>query len=325
MNQEKFLFFSLNPDFSLAKDTAKKLGMDLSPIKTTSFADGEIFCQPSVSVRNKKVFIFQTLCKPVNENLMQLLISIDAFKRAAVKEINVIIPYFAYARQDRKTTGRTPISAKLVSDLITTAGANRLLTVELHSDQIQGFFDIPIDHLVTIYHITEYIKKNIDIKDLIIVAPDFGATKKARKLSTLLNLPLAIIDKKRDEPNKAECIHIFGNVNNKNCLIIDDIIDTGGTIISACKLLKNSGANNIYVCATHGLFNGPAIERFKEAYENSIIQHIYVTDTVEVAKNEFISTISISSLFADILEIYLKNEGSISNLYAKYIKNIENL
>lgn len=317
------LFFSSGKDNKLAEEIAKHLGLKLSELQVMNFADGEIFVKPLVSVRNKNVFIIHSTTKPINENLMALLIALDAFKRAWAKEINVVLPYLCYARQDRKLSGREPITSKLIADLLTTAGATRVLLVDIHSAQIQGFFNIPADTVSTVYPVAEYLAKKISLKDLSIVSPDFGGLKRAKAFNKLFNTDLLIIDKEREKANECKVAHVLGEVKGKNCLIIDDILDTGGTILSVAKILKEKGANKVMVVVSHALFSRNALENFKVAWEEKIIEKVYITNTLGIeGAYRFIEVISISEFLSKVLNMYIKNKGSLEEIYQEYEQNI---
>ena len=271
--------FAGRANTKLAQEIADYLGTSIGPMVVKNFADGEIYVQVKESVRGDDVFIIQPLCNPVNENLMELLIIIDAFKRASAKTITAVIPYYGYARQDRKTSGREAITAKLVADLLTTAGADRILAMDLHTGQIQGFFNILVDHIFATPILTNYIKNlNINPDDMVAVSPDTGGVQRTRHFSKSIGCPLAIIDKRRDKHNEAIASHVIGDVKDKICVMFDDMIDTAGTICEASKLLKNEGAKDIYVCAAHGLFNGDAMKKLSDAP----IKEVVVTNSVPI-------------------------------------------
>jgi ribose-phosphate pyrophosphokinase len=253
----------------LARKIAKLTKIPLTPIEDKTFADGEHYVRIKKKVRGEDVFVIQSVCPPVNENLMELLIIIDALKRASAGRINVICPYLGYGRQDRKTTSREPITAKLVANLITVAGANRILTVDLHTDQTQGFYDIPLDHFVGYPQFAEYLKRK-KYRDTVIVAPDVGGVRRARKMAQLLKSPLAIIDKRRSSHNRAEVVNLVGEVKGKTAIIIDDMIDTGGTITEAAKALKEKKAKEIILCATHGLLSEESIQKIASLFARVI-------------------------------------------------------
>ncbi|MDD3594466.1 MAG: ribose-phosphate pyrophosphokinase [Candidatus Gastranaerophilales bacterium] len=270
--------FSGRANPKLAKDIAEYLGTTVGPMIIKNFADGEIYIKVQESVRGDDIFILQPLCKPVNENLMELLIIIDAFKRASAKSITAVIPYYGYARQDRKTSGREAITAKLVADLITTAGTDRVLTMDLHTGQIQGYFNILVDHLQSLPIFVEYIKnKKIPPEELVLVSPDAGGVERTRHFANVLgNIPIAFIDKRREEHNVAKVEYVIGDVKSKVAVLFDDMIDTAGTISEGANLLKRCGAKEVFVCASHPVFSGPAIERL----EKSCAKEIIVTNTI---------------------------------------------
>ena len=260
--KNKITVFSLSASKELANDIAEKLGTKVGKSKVHHFADGEILVEIDESVRGKDVFIVQSTSNPVTENLMEILVLVDALKRASAKEITAIIPYFGYARQDRKAKPRQPITSKLVADLLTVAGVTRVVTVDLHAAQIQGFFDIPVDEMQALPLISNYFKRK-NMEDICVVSPDHGGATRARKLAVALDAPVAIIDKRRPKPNVAEIMGVLGDVSGKNCIMIDDMIDTGGTIVAGIEMLKEKGAKSISVACTHPVFSGPAVERLQ--------------------------------------------------------------
>lgn len=263
----------------LAEKIVEKLGLKLGNITISHFSDGEIAVKINETVRGRDVFLIQPSSSPTNETLMEALIIIDALKRASAHRINLIMPYYGYARQDRKSKGREPITAKLVTDLIEAAGADRVVSVDLHAGQIQGFFDIPLDHLTARPVLAEYFErviKEITDKEWVVVSPDLGGVTRARALADVLNLPIAIIEKTRPRPNESEILNVIGDFKDKNCIIIDDIIDTAGTITNAADTLVSEGANRVYIAATHGVLSGPAIERIN----NSNVEKCVITDTI---------------------------------------------
>lgn len=297
--------------------------LKIQPIKTFSsrFADGEIMVRPEQPVRNRSITVVQSLCKPVNEKIMELLIAIDSLKRASAKEINVIIPYYAYARQDRKTIGREPITSKLLASLLEKTGATRVAIVDVHSEQAQGFFDVPVDTLRATMLIIKEATKKIRLNNLTVVSPDYGGVKRARKIAMALNVPLAILDKRRPEPNKAEILNVLGDIKGRDCLIADDMIDTAGTIVAACKVLKSKGAKTINIVATHGILSGPAIERLTDAVGSKIISNIYLSNSIESVYECGIPNLHIVDLgqyLAKVIEVYYSENGSISKIYNLY-------
>ena len=298
----------------LAQEVAEALGTSIGPMVIKDFADGEIYVQVKDSVRGDDVFIIQPICKPVNQNLMELLIIIDAFKRASAKSITAVIPYYGYARQDRKTSGREAITAKLVADLLTTAGCTRVLAVDLHSGQIQGFFNILVDHIFATSILVNHIKElHLNSQDLVIVSPDTGGVKRARNFAKDLSCPYAIIDKRRDVHNEAIANSVIGDVKDKICIMCDDIIDTAGSITEAAKLLKQEGAKDIYVCAVHPIFSGPAIQRLNDAP----IKEVVVTNTIPLNQEnmpEKIKQLSVAPLLAQAIS-RIHDDESISSLF----------
>lgn len=306
--------FSGRSNPKLTEEIADYLGTTVGPMIIKNFADGEIYVQVQESVRGDDVFIVQPVCNPVNENLMELLIIIDAFKRASAKTITAVIPYYGYARQDRKTSGREAITAKLVADLLTTAGANRVLAMDLHTGQIQGFFNILVDHIFATPVLVDYIKKlNIPSADIVAVSPDTGGVPRTRYFAKELACPMAIIDKRRDRHNEAIADHVIGDVKDKHIVMFDDLIDTAGTITEAAKLLKKEGAKDIYVCAAHAVFSGPALQRL----EDSPIKQVVVSNSIPLnPKNlpEKIVQLSIAPLLGEAIS-RIHDDESISSLF----------
>ena len=266
-----------NSNKNLSLKISKYLKNRLINSSIRKFSDGEIYIEINENIRGNSIFIIQSISSPANDNLMELLLCIDALKRSSAKNITAVIPYFGYARQDRKVVPRTSISAKLVSNLITNAGADRVVTLDLHSGQIQGFFDIPVDNLFATPIFARHIKKKIKTKNLICVAPDVGGTARARALGKMLNIGLAIVDKRRPSPGKSEVMNVIGNVKNKTCIIVDDIIDSGGTIVNAAKILRQRGAKDVHVYVSHGVLSGDAVEKVRK----SEIKNLVITDTID--------------------------------------------
>ncbi len=301
-------------NIKLSKDICKQLKLKLVNTNIKRFADGEIYIEINENIRGNSVFVIQSTSTPANDNLMELLLSIDALRRSSAKNITAVIPYFGYARQDRKVAPRTSISAKVVSNLITGAGANRVLTVDLHAGQIQGFFDVPVDNLFTTPLFSRYIKKKLKDKNIICVSPDVGGVQRTRGLATKIKADLAIIDKRRPAPGKSEVMNIIGNVKNKTCIIVDDIIDSGGTIVNAAKALKDSGATDVYVFITHAVLSNDATEKIKK----SKIKKLIITDTIDNSKkiknNSKIEVLSIASLMAEAIK-RISNSTSVSDLF----------
>ena len=260
---DKIRIFTGNSNPALAQKICDSLDVPLGAARVRTFSDGEIMVEIGENVRGRDVYIIQSTCSPTNNNLMELLIMTDALKRASAATITAVIPYYGYARQDRKAAPRTPITAKLVADLITTAGVDRVVTIDLHAGQIQGFFNIPVDNLYAAPVILDYLKTRFDGEEVVMVSPDAGGTERARAFAKRLECTLAVIDKRRTGPNVAEVMHLIGDVRGKVAIILDDMIDTAGTLTQAAKALKENGASAIYACATHGVLSGPAIERIK--------------------------------------------------------------
>ena len=301
-----------NANKELAKDIAFNLGIPVGDAQVTTFSNGEIGVSINESIRGADVFVVQSTSAPVNDNLMELLIMIDALKRASAGRINAVMPFYGYARQDRKSKSREPITAKLVANLIEAAGADRVITMDLHAPQIQGFFDIPVDHLYASPLIVNYFI-NKKLNEIVVVSPDVGGVTRARSLATKLDAPLAIIDKRRPKPNVSEVMNIIGDIANKDCIIVDDIVDTAGSIVNAAKVLKDMGAKDIYVACTHPVLSGPAFERIHD----SLIKELVVTNTIPLLANkptDKIKVLSVASLFAEAIKrIY---EGlSLSKLF----------
>lgn len=307
--------FALSSNQDLAKSIAKTLGTEVGKSKVHHFADGEILVEIEESVRGKDVFIIQSTSNPVTENLMEILVLTDALKRASAKEITAVIPYFGYARQDRKAKPRQPITSRLVADLLTTAGVDRVVTVDLHARQIQGFFDIPVDEMEALPLICRYFEAK-NIPDLCIVSPDHGGATRARKMSEALDCPIAIIDKRRPKPNVAEVMGIIGDVAGKNCILIDDMIDTAGTIVAGANVLKEKGAKDVYIACTHGVLSGPAIERLN----NSVAKEVVITDTIaipEEKKFDKLVQISVDELLAHTIES-IENDLPVSDVFTQF-------
>jgi len=300
----KMQLISCRGNLPLAEKISKYLKIPLTPVKVESFANGEIYIRIERKVRNDDIFVIQSFTSSVNDDFMELLIIIDALKRASAGKINVICPNLCYSRQDRKVRSREPISAKLIANLITKAGADRLLSVDLHTDQLQGFYDIPVDHLVGYPQFADYLIKN-KYKNLVIVAPDIGAVKKATKLGGLLHAPLVVVYKRRKKHNESEVSFVIGEVEGKTAVILDDIIDTGGSVSNIASILKEKGAKDIIICATHGLLNGNACEKLNSSPASKIL----ITDTVNLSKEKQIDKIEIITL---------------SKLLSKVIKRIHN-
>ena len=305
--------FTGNANHQLASEITDYLGMELSFASVSTFSDGEINVGIRESVRGADCFVIQPTCMPVNDNLMEMLIMTDALLRASAKRITVVLPYYGYARQDRKNRARDPITAKLVANLIVKAGADRVLTVDLHAGQIQGFFDIPVDHLTATYLLADHFKQRIGSSDVIVVSPDIGSVTRARYLAESLKAPIAIIDKRRPQPNVAEITYIIGDVRGKRAIMIDDIIDTAGTITLGAEKLLENGAKDVIACCTHAVLSGPAIKRLIE----SPLKEILVTNTIPLTEEkqiEKIRTISIAPLIGEAI-IRIHEGISVSKLF----------
>jgi len=310
---ERIRIFSGNANPDLAGKICANLGVSLGKANVTTFSDGETRVEINENVRGMDVFIIQSTCTPVNITCMELLIMIDAMKRASADRITAVIPYYGYARQDRKVAPRAPISAKLIADLITTAGANRVLSMDLHAGQIQGFFNIPVDNLFATPVLLEYFRKRFQ-EDTVIVSPDTGGVERARAFGKRLGATLAIVDKRREGPNEAQVMNIIGDIKNKKVIILDDLIDTAGTVVQAASALKAAGAVDVSVCATHPVLSGPAIERI----ENSDIREVIVTDTIplheQASRCKRIKVLSVSGLLSEAVRRIYYND-SVSSLF----------
>lgn len=313
MKHHPLKIFSGSSNPKIAKEIADYLGIELSHVELGRFSDGEISCYFPDNVRGSDVFFIQSTCAPANENLMELLIAIDTLKRASATRITAVIPYFGYARQDRKHKPRVPITSKLVADLLERAGVSRILTMDLHANQIQGFFDIPVDHLYSSAVFIGFIR-SLNIPELCVVAPDVGGAERARAYSKRLDAPLAIVDKRREQANESEVMNVVGNVKDKNVLIIDDIIDTAGTLVKTAEALLKKGASSIRTAITHGVLSGPAMERINK----SQIEKVYITNTIPFNKEndpeDRVQVLSVANLFGEAIK-RTHEETSISSLF----------
>ncbi len=308
----KLKVFACNSNPQLSEDIAKSIGVPLGDSQVVNFSDGEIQIRLNESVRGCDVFVIQSTSAPVNDHLMELLVMVDALKRASAKSINVVVPYYGYARQDRKARSRDPITAKLVANLIEKAGAHRVISMDLHATQIQGFFDIPVDHLLCVPILGQYFKSK-ELSDIVVVSPDHGGVVRARKLADYLMTPLAIIDKRRPEPNVSEVMNIIGEIEGKTAIIIDDIIDTAGTIVLAANAMKKAGVKEVYACCTHPVLSGPAMKRIEE----SPIIEVVVSNTIAIRHPEpshKIKILSVAPLIGEAI-IRIHEELSISTLF----------
>ncbi|MDD7362794.1 MAG: ribose-phosphate pyrophosphokinase [Peptoniphilus sp.] len=313
-NHGDIVIFSGNSNKELVEKICKELNLPQGDCKVNQFSDGEISIDIMDSVRGKDVFVIQPTSGPVNDHLMELLILIDALKRASAGRINAVVPYYGYARQDRKVRAREPITAKLVANLITVSGADRVICMDLHAGQIQGYFDIPVDHLTAISYLAKYFKENIDTSNIVAVSPDLGGVPRTRKLAEALGgAPIAIIEKRRPKPNENVVMNVIGSIEGKDCILVDDIVDTAGTICKAAEALKEYGAQNIYGCASHGVLSGPAIERL----ENSVMKKFLITDTIHLTddkKIDKIDVISVAPIFADAIR-RVNTDQSVSEIF----------
>ena len=312
--QNKIRVFTGSSNPELATKICESLGVPLGTARVRTFSDGEVMVEICENVRGRDVFIIQSTCAPTNNNLMELLVMTDALKRASAATITAVIPYYGYARQDRKAAPRTPITAKLVADLITTSGVNRVVTIDLHAGQIQGFFNIPVDNLYAAPVMLNYLKGRFEGEQVVMVTPDAGGTERARAFAKRLGCSLAVIDKRRTGPNVAEVMHLIGDVRDKVAIILDDMIDTAGTLTQAAKALKENGAKAIFACATHGVLSGPAIERIN----NSDIEEIVLTDTIPLGEKEAqtgkVHMLSVAELLAEAIKRIHQDE-SVSSLF----------
>lgn len=313
------VIIALTSTVDLAKDICDKLGLPLADVNVLHFADGEILVEPQQSLREKNVYIVQSTCNPVTERLMEVLVCIDACKRASARQINVIMPYFGYARQDRKAKPRQPITSKLVADMLQVAGADRVVVFDLHATQIQGFFDIPIDDLSAVPMLSHYfLEKNFPKDEIVVVSPDHGGVVRARKMADYLDAPIAIIDKRRPKPNMVEAQNVIGDVNGKICIVVDDICDTAGSLVAGCEILKKYGAKEIYTAITHGVFSRDAVEKI----QNSSIKEMVITDTIplteeKAAKTDKIKVLSVADMLAKTIAA-IETHTPVSNVYDQY-------
>jgi ribose-phosphate pyrophosphokinase len=317
-SDEKFKIFSGTANEPLADEICQFLGMPRGQAMLKRFADGEVYVQIQENVRGADVFVVQPTCRPVDEHLMELLLMIDALKRASARRITAVVPYFGYSRQDRKDKPRSPISAKLVADLLTTAGAHRALIVDPHTPQIQGFFNIPVDHLFASPVLVDHFRK-LQLPNLTVVSPDAGGVERARFFAKKVDAALAIVDKRRVEMNVAEVMHVIGDVNGRTCLVIDDLIDTAGTLVKTAAALVENGATSVYACASHAVLSGPAVENIR----NSVIQQVVVTNTIPLTaeadaarteKGGKITVLSIAGLIGRAIQAN-HEETSVSKLF----------
>ena len=309
MKSDNITIFALSSSRALAKKIADQLDVALGDCVVHHFADGEILVEINESVRGKHVYIVQSTSAPVSENLMELLIMTDALKRASAREITAVVPYFGYARQDRKAKPRQPITSKLVADMLTVAGVNRVVTIDLHAAQIQGFFNVPIDDMNALPILCQYFK-SLNLEDLCVVSPDHGGATRARKLANALHCEIAIIDKRRPRPNVAEVMGIIGEVKGKNCIMIDDMIDTGGTIVAGAEVLRERGAKEVYIACSHAVFSGEAPKRL----QNSSAKQVVVTDTIELNEEK-----KFEKLVVEMFSYMDVGENTAENFYHAFV------
>lgn len=312
-SNHRLRLFSGSANLGLAQEVARYLGMDLGPMIRKRFADGELYVQIQESIRGCDVYLIQPSCRPVNDNLMELLIMVDACRRASARQITAVIPYYGYARADRKTAGRESITAKLVANLITQAGANRVLAMDLHSSQIQGYFDIPLDHVYGSPVLLDYLR-NKNLSDVVVVSPDVGGVARARAFAKKLDdAPLAIIDKRRQAHNVAEVLNVIGDVKGKTAILVDDMIDTAGTLSEGARLLKSEGAKHIYACATHAVLSGPAVERLS----SGVFEEVIVTNSVPVDDSKQFPQLTVLSVANIIGETIwrIHEDNSVSSMF----------
>ena len=312
-DNNRLRLFAGSANVPLSQEVARYLGMDLGPMVRKRFADGELYIQIQESIRGCDVYLIQPSCRPVNDHLMELLIMVDACRRASARQITAVIPYYGYARADRKTAGRESITAKLVANLITEAGANRILAMDLHSAQIQGYFDIPFDHVYGSPVILDYLASK-QLSDIVVVSPDVGGVARARAFAKKLNdAPLAIIDKRRQAHNVAEVMNVIGDVRGKTAVLVDDMIDTGGTIAEGAKILRQEGARQVYACATHAVFSPPAVERLS----SGVFEEVIVTNTIPVSsENRFkqLTVLSVANLLGETIW-RIHEDSSVSSMF----------
>jgi len=314
MSNNRLKLFSANANYQLAEEIAEYLGIPVGMSKVKKFCDGEIALEINESVRGVDIFIVQPTCYPVNDNMMELLIMIDAMRRASAQRITAVVPYYGYARQERKTRARDPISAKLMANLLTAAGADRVITMDLHANAIQGFFDIPVDHLPGVPILAEYYKGMV-AENTVVVSPDLGSVTRARDLANRLGVDIAIIDKRRPAPNQAQIMHVIGEIKDKSVIMVDDIIDTAGTITKGAAVLKEMGAKEVYACCTHPVFSPPALERLQE----SVIKEVLTTNTIPIDYQrqgacDKIRVLSVASLLGEAI-IRIHDNLSVSRLF----------
>ncbi|MFL2682916.1 MAG: ribose-phosphate pyrophosphokinase [Alphaproteobacteria bacterium] len=298
----------------LAREISKELKVEIIDVSVTRFSDQEVFVEINENIRGKNIFVIQSTSMPANDNVMELLITIDALKRASANTVTAVIPYFGYARQDRKVGPRTPISAKLIADILTTAGIDRLLTIDLHAGQIQGFFDIPVDNLYAAPVITKDILDHYKNKDLVVISPDVGGVVRARGIAKRINGDLAIVDKRRDKANESEVMNIIGNIKGRDCIIVDDIVDTAGTLCNAAEALIESGAKSVSAYISHGVLSGPAVERIKTSKLNELVITDSIAPTKLILDASNIRILNLAPLIAEAIK-RISSDSSVSSLF----------
>ena len=298
----------------LAREISKELKVEIIDVSVTRFSDQEVFVEINENIRGKNIFVIQSTSMPANDNVMELLITIDALKRASANTVTAVMPYFGYARQDRKVGPRTPISAKLIADILTTAGIDRLLTIDLHAGQIQGFFDIPVDNLYAAPVITKDILDHYKNKDLVVISPDVGGVVRARGIAKRINGDLAIVDKRRDKANESEVMNIIGNIKGRDCIIVDDIVDTAGTLCNAAEALIESGAKSVSAYITHGVLSGPAVERIKTSKLNELVITDSIAPTKLILDASNIRILNLAPLIAEAIK-RISSDSSVSSLF----------
>ena len=314
--ENKTVVIALTSSVELANEIVAEIGIPLGQCDVKHFSDGEIMVELGESVRGKNVYIVQSTCAPVSSNIMEILIAIDACKRASAESISVIMPYFGYARQDRKAKPRQPITSKLIADLLEKAGATRVITMELHATQIQGFFDIPADDISAICILGKYFQ-SLDLKDVVVVSPDHGGTTRARKLAEILHAPLAIIDKRRPKPNVAEAMNLIGDVNGKTAIIVDDIVDTAGTLTAGSQMLKDKGAVDVYASCVHGVLSGPAIQRLKDAKLKGFVCTNTIPQDEKAAQYPEMTVLSVGPVLGSVIKA-VEESRPVSEVLASF-------
>lgn len=314
--ENKTVVIALTSSVELANEIVAEIGIPLGQCDVKHFSDGEIMVELGESVRGKNVYIVQSTCAPVSSNIMEILIAIDACKRASAESISVIMPYFGYARQDRKAKPRQPITSKLIADLLEKAGATRVITMELHATQIQGFFDIPADDISAICILGKYFQ-SLDLKDVVVVSPDHGGTTRARKLAEILHAPLAIIDKRRPKPNVAEAMNLIGDVNGKTAIIVDDIVDTAGTLTAGIQMLKDKGAVDVYASCVHGVLSGPAIQRLKDAKLKGFVCTNTIPQDEKAAQYPEMTVLSVGPVLGSVIKA-VEESRPVSEVLASF-------